>query len=68
MIRELAALNFPHPQAVDIILGAAGVAVEGSVDAKSVQRIVQEGYVAAAMQVMYEIQAAPCMHSTFLQV
>lgn len=63
MMRELAALGIPHAKmqrAAEIVLAAAGLGVRGSISTKSIERIVQEGYVAAAMQVMYEIQAAEC--------
>jgi hypothetical protein len=61
MICKLAALGVPYSKiqkASEIVLGAAGVAVEGSFDTKLVTRIVQEGYVASVMQIMLQLFAS----------
>ncbi|KAH9930363.1 uncharacterized protein B0H18DRAFT_1117043 [Fomitopsis serialis] len=61
MIRELVALGVPHAKVKDasqIVLAAAGYATDGDFDRHSISRIVREGYVAAAMHVMYEVSEA----------
>lgn len=63
MIRELVALGVPHmkiKEASQIVLAAAGYATEGDFDQHSISRIVREGYVAAAMHVMWEVSEADC--------
>ncbi|KAI0727378.1 hypothetical protein C8Q72DRAFT_840674, partial [Fomitopsis betulina] len=61
MICELVALGVPHmkiKEASQIVLAAAGYATEGDFDRHSISRIIREGYVAAAMHVMWEVSEA----------
>ncbi|KZV76891.1 hypothetical protein PENSPDRAFT_346549 [Peniophora sp. CONT] len=45
---------------IRVVLTAAGLEVEGWINTRFIERIVQEGYVAADMEAMYEIQTAEC--------
>lgn len=61
VIRELVALGIPHAKVKDatkVVLAAAGWATSGNFDRHTVARVVREGYVAAAMQVMFEVKEA----------
>ena len=61
VIRELVALGIPHAKVKDaakVVLAAAGFVTSGNFDRHTVARVVREGYVAAAMQVMFEVKGA----------
>jgi myosin heavy subunit len=64
MVRDLVQLGLPVSSisgAIHTVSRGLGVAVEGSVDERSVSRIVREGKVAAEIQIVHEIHKARSM-------
>ena len=46
---------------IEAVLATAGITAVGQISARTVKRIVKEGYIAACLQLGYEMQAAEAM-------